>query len=167
MKLIRRSQGQCVFHLRGHEKMLLFDLLRRYPLTPAGGERQRFSRQAGGSARDRETQRLLDEALKEQRRQNRRQVRAMLEHQVQFKADGSGCSMTLTASQIDWLTQVLNDLRIGGWLQLGSPDPLPPDPAKLPKPVQEAFMVMEAAGYFEMRLLEAWDDAPGRSATDS
>ena len=35
----------------------------------------------------------------------------------------SGLQLTLSGPEIEWLLQVLNDVRVGSWIALGSPDP--------------------------------------------
>jgi hypothetical protein len=48
--------------------------------------------------------------------------------------------------------QVLNDVRVGSWVILGSPDK---KPAELNATTAPHFLAMEMAGYFQMQLLEA------------
>ena len=51
--------------------------------------------------------------------------------------------------------QVLNDIRVGSWIQLGEPDPM----SEMSQPLNEQTMIlawtMEIAGLFQNSLLEA------------
>jgi hypothetical protein len=63
-----------------------------------------------------------------------------------------GARLSLSPAEAEWFMQVLNDIRVGSWILLGSPDgkPLELTPEKAPH-----FVAMERAGYFQMQLLAA------------
>ena len=71
MKLIRTYRGRLTFSLDENEKRLLFQVLQLYPLVPP--THHRLSENGEGPKYD-ENQHLLEEALAEQRRENRRKV---------------------------------------------------------------------------------------------
>jgi hypothetical protein len=154
VKLIRTDRDGCVFQMGRQEKALLVELLRLYPLVPAACDRHRVSRKAPDTE---ETQRLLAEALLEHRRRNREQVLALLAAPERFEPSDSGFRFTLSPPQIEWLLQVLNDVRVGCWIQLGSPDPKPGESEEIDKARLPILRAMEAAGFFEMVLLGALD----------
>ena len=81
MKLIRADQRQFMFSLEQREKELLFQLLQLYPLVPPAHHQLSRENEASGHHED---QRLLDEALVEQRRDNRNNV-APLEEPGRFR----------------------------------------------------------------------------------
>lgn len=119
MKLLRTGKSGLVFQLGPREKQLLFEIIKQYPLVPVS--RHQLSR--GGQEPDAdENQRLLEEALAEQRAENRRQVLALLKGRRRFRKTKSGFEFTLRRRQIEWLLQVLNDIRVGSWLALGEPE---------------------------------------------
>ena len=67
-------------------------------------------------------QQLLDEALAEQRAENRRQLQALLADPRRFAHTETGARLSLSPAEVEWLLQVLNDIRVGSWVRLGSPD---------------------------------------------
>ena len=150
MKLIRTDKHGFVFHLGQREQQLLLATLELYPLVPAS--HPRLSRQGQGPKAD-ENQRLLEEALAEQRRENRRQVRAMLNEPQRFRETKTGLELALTSAQVEWLLQVLNDVRVGSWLALGEPQPGEEPP--ITKQNANYFWALEICGLFESILLAA------------
>jgi hypothetical protein len=56
---------------------------------------------------------------------------------------------------MEWLLQVLNDVRVGSWLLLGSPDGPAETLAKLSHETASHFWSMEVAGQFQMVLINA------------
>ena len=152
MKLIRADKDNFVFALGRREKRLLFELLKLYPLVPAAHHRLSKTAKAG---KNDENQRLLDEALAAQREENKRQVLAMLNEPGRFKETESGSRFALSPPQMDWLLQVLNDVRVGSWIALGSPDTEAGEKITVNDETAPHYWVMEAAGFFEMALVEA------------
>ncbi len=150
MKLLRASKSGQVFHLGRREQQLLLETIRLYPLVPAS--HHRLSKDGQGPDAD-ENQRLLEAALVEQRQENRRQVLAMLNDPERFRETKSGFELTLTSPQIEWLLQVLNDVRVGSWLALGEPEP-----GEVPAVTKENanyLLALELCGIFESGLLAA------------
>ena len=74
-----------------------------------------------------------------------------------FAAHGKGYRVTLQRADLEWLLQVLNDVRVGSWLILGCPDP---DEGPAPE-VNEAnakyIFLLELSSHFQCVLLEAVD----------
>ena len=140
-----------MFQVSGLEKAMLLEVVRHYPRVPSAHHRLTRSGNAGDG------QELLEESLAEHRRSHRRQVDAMLRSRTRFRANAHGWRFTLKAGQAEWLLQVLNDVRVGSWLALGAPD----GPRAILKAVNARtapqFRLMEAAGMFEMVLLEAME----------
>ena len=152
MKLIKADKDQFVFHVGKREKRLLFEILKLYPLIPAAY--QRCSKSAGDAA-EKASQQLLKEALAAQRRENKKQVLAMLNEPERFQETESGFRLTLSSPRMEWLLQVLNDIRVGSWIGLGSPDTEKGEEIPLTAESAPHLWVMEAAGHFEMSLLGA------------
>jgi len=150
VKLIRSDQRGFVFRLSKREKHLLLQTLQLYPLVPASHHRLG---KTGDSPEDEERQHLLDEALAEHRRENRRQLQAMLNEPQRFVETESGFQLTLGAAQMEWLLQVLNDIRVGSWLALGEPEQ-----GEEPEPDKHnahCYLALEVCGIFETALLAA------------
>lgn len=149
MKLIKTERGRFHFQIDAKEKELLFEMLRRYPVIPAA--HQRLSK----SEEKREDQELLDAALAEQRAQNKKQVTAMMKAKSRFRKNKNGWRFSIAAAQMEWLLQVLNDVRVGSWLALGSPDGPVAILAALNDRTAPHFWAMEISGHFQSALLAA------------
>jgi len=150
MKLLRSNNKGCVFQIAPREKQLLLATLDLYPLVPAS--HHRLCKQGDGPNAE-ENQRLLEEALAERRKNNRRQVQVMLNEPQRFRETKSGLEFTLTPAQVEWLLQVLNDVRVGSWLALGEPEQ-GQEPA-VTKANAKYLIAMEICGVFESALLAA------------
>jgi len=159
VKLIRTKREKLVFEISLPEKRLLFEVLKLYPLISA--THHRLSKTARSAQHD-ENQRLLEESLSTQREVNRKNVRAMLDKPGHFQAAASGFQLTLSGPEIEWLLQVLNDVRVGSWIALGSPDPEQGKKIVFNEKILPRFRMMELAGAFEMVFLDALSGrAPG------
>ena len=75
----------------------------------------------------------------------------MLGQPQRWAEQHSGWRLTLGPGEPEWLLQVLNDIRVGSWLLLGSPD----DQVQV---VDDGNLLhawaMEVAGAFEISLLK-------------
>jgi hypothetical protein len=151
VKVVRRHKEKTVLLLEKGEKPLLLALLNRYPLIPSAY--QPLSRTAISSEHEAD-QRLLDEALAEQRQENKRQLQTLLKTPRRFRKVQAGWHLSLSAPDIEWLLQVLNDVRVGSWIILGSPERDLPD-LELSEQAAPHAWAMEMAGYFQAQLLEA------------
>jgi len=152
VKLIKRDYQYCSFLIGKREREMLFSLLQRYPVMLAAHFRTRHPPKTNESKKNLE---LLEESLAEQQKENRVQVEQMLAQKGRFTENDLGYSFRLNYSEIEWLLQVLNDIRLGSWIQLGEPDPN----ATASVPLNEQNMLlawaMEIAGLFQHALLEA------------
>jgi hypothetical protein len=151
VNLLERDNDQFTFHLSRREKPLLLALLDRYPLIPA--RYQPLSRSAA-QAESQTDQRLLDEALTEHRIENQSRLKSLLESERHFQQCDTGWRLVLSGSEMEWLLQVLNDVRVGSWVRMGSPEKnlweFDLDESNAPH-----AWAMEIAGFFESALLEA------------
>jgi hypothetical protein len=152
VKLIRTRRDKLVFEISQSEKRLLFDVLKLYPLVSS--THHRLTKSARTAKHD-ENQRLLEESLVAQREENRKNVRAMLDEPGRFQAAASGFQLALSGPEIEWLLQVLNDVRVGSWIALGSPDPESGKKIVFNEKILPHFRTMELAGAFEMVFLDA------------
>lgn len=146
---LKRGKTGFVFQLSLREKQILFETIKLYPLVPA--THHRLSKAA--AAQSEENQRLLEESLAEQRTANRRQLEALLNESGRFKKSGSNYRLSLKASELEWLLQVFNDVRVGSWLALGEPDEDKP-PAITPENFRY-LVAMEVCGAFQSVILAA------------
>jgi hypothetical protein len=118
MHLVRKDERQIVFRLNPREGAVLREVLQRYPLVPS--EYPKLVRRAPAAA-DLERQKLLDEAMAEQRAVLKERVKAMLDDPACFRRTDRGTQWNLPREHIEWMLQVLNDIRVGGWILLGAP----------------------------------------------
>ncbi|MGD0259817.1 MAG: hypothetical protein ABSD29_08310 [Verrucomicrobiota bacterium] len=149
MKLIQATRSRLVFHLGQRENRLLRQVLKLYPRVPSAHQKlSKSSRLPDAEA----NQRLLDEALAERRAENKKHLQALLADPRRFAHTETGGRLSLSPAEVEWVLQVLNDIRVGSWIILGSPDEKRPE---LNERMAPDFAAMETAGYFEVQLLEA------------
>jgi hypothetical protein len=149
VKFLKADKGKCHFQMAAREKKLLFQVLRLYPLIPANYQRLSATEDKP------EDQELLEEALAEQRAQNRKQALAMIKARSRFRKNKKGWRFSMPATRMEWLLQVLNDVRVGSWLALGSPEGPEKMFAALNTNSAPYFWTMEIAGRFQAAMLEA------------
>jgi hypothetical protein len=154
VKLLRASKHRVVLQLANREKDLLLTLLRLYPRIPPA--HHKLSRSAAAVPDPEGSQRLLDEALAEQRAESQKQLRALIEGPDRLKRIEHGWELALSPTEQEWLLQVLNDIRVGSWLAAGSPADLRDGVSQKTAP---HLWAMEAAGAFQMNLLHLLDRA--------
>jgi hypothetical protein len=154
---ITRKAKRIVFHLGKREKQLLWQILKLYPLITSANAP--LSKLATGPEAE-ANQRLLEEALAEQRHQNKKQLLALLDDPARCKEDATGCQLSLLHGDLEWLLQVLNDVRVGSWIQLGSPEQINMV-NMLNENTARHFWAMEIAGLFQQQFIEALDDVSG------
>ncbi len=149
MKLMRSSRDKLVFHLGKREKRLFLETLDLYPRIPPA----HYSLSQGGQVPDQETsQRLLEEALAEQRSENKKQLQAFLADPQRFQETDTGAVLSLSWPDTEWLLQIFNDIRVGSWIALGSPER---KISVLNEKTVRDYCAMELAGDFESHLLLA------------
>ena len=152
MKRVGADDRAVIFQLRAPEHEALLDLLQTYPVVPPA--HQSVSRELNDT-HTADYQCLLDEALAEQRTANQKHLHAWLNTPERFKQNKAGFRFTLERTDSEWLLQVLNDIRVGHWLRLGSPEPGELKPQRLDPQQRPAWLMMEMSGYFQMSILEA------------
>ena len=152
MTLLKRERESFVFHLGRQEKELLLEVLKLYPSVATTHHRLSRTSDARQIA---EHQKMLEEALAERKQENRRLLFGMLEEYRRFQEVADGYRFILKSTQVDWLLQVLNDIRVGSWLTLGEPDERNGRPARLEERDFRHFAAMEFCGYLQMTLLNA------------
>ena len=156
MKLIQRDRETFLFHISKREKGLLFEVLKLYPLIPIA--HHRISRTTA-APRVMESQKLLEGALADSSRENKRQLLAMLNQESRLQETDGAHRLTLSAAQMEWLLQVLNDIRVGSWLILGEPDEKKGKPIELNDENARYYAAMEFCGLFQMTLLDAFQQS--------
>ena len=152
MKINKSDGDKFTFLVSKKEKQLLFDILALYPLVPACF--QPLSKTAG--AADIQTdQRLLEESLAAHKQENRKQLSVIINELNRVQENAGGGRLTLSSDQLEGLLQVLNDIRVGSWLKLGSPDAARKKVIELNQDNARYAWAMEVAGLFQTALLTA------------
>ncbi|HTL57350.1 MAG TPA: hypothetical protein VL361_16825 [Candidatus Limnocylindrales bacterium] len=154
MKLIR-AQDDYLFEFAQREKHMLLQLLKLYPRVPSAHHIVSKSSQLPNQAT---TQHLLDEALAEQRAENKRRLQTLIEDPNRWTEKNDQYVLRLSTSEMEWLLQVLNDIRVGSWVLLGSPEQWYQTITPQTGP---HLWAMELAGAFQMAFLHALEGKPG------
>jgi hypothetical protein len=151
VKFIGRQEEQFVFEMIEQEKFLLLTLLSLYPQVPLSHHRlsqnQKDLPDAGAN------QHLLEEALKAQKEESQKWLASTFKEPERFKPGKDGFFLTITRPEIETLLQMFNDVRIGSWLALGSPDLEQKKELKPNRQTAPFLQRMELAGLFEMFFL--------------
>ena len=150
MKLLNNDGKTCVFQIGKREKETLFTALALYPVLRAP-----YRNPAAKGPKPLLDEKLLEEALAEQRKENKKLIQTLLMEESRFESTSVGFKWTLLASQIEWLLQVLNDIRVGSWLALGAPDQHSEAQIKFTELNLRHLWAMEICGLFEHDLLTA------------
>jgi len=153
LKLLAKDDKSFTFLIGKREREMMTGILRRYPMIIANHFKNRW---AGQSVHP--TDELIQEALAEQQRENKKQLEEMLAQPGRFAEDEMGFRFSIAASEMEWLLQMFNDVRVGCCIQRGEPDPnkghMPPEQKINEQTVQLAW-TMEMAGLFVHEILEA------------
>lgn len=152
MNLVSTGDGKFVFELSQREKLLFLELLRRYPVIAR--PYQPLSKTADVETMKAD-QELLDQALLADQVEHQKALKKLLGNPELFQATDSGHHFTLEASQMEWLLQVLNDIRVGSWRLLGSPDEQGVHRLHVTEENVSHVWAMEVAGFYQTTLIAA------------
>jgi len=121
MKLIKTSKKQVLIELNAAEKFIIGELLGRYPILPP----DHFKLSKCGDFEDmEEDEAFLHETLSDEQKANVKEIQRFLTDEKSVKQVGDNFQVTLKREQIEWLLQIVNDIRVGSWAMLGQPDEL-------------------------------------------
>lgn len=150
MKLVSHQDDSFTFLIGKRERDMLVAVLLRYPVLSSN----HFSKRqpTGEAAPD---QVLLQEALSEQQKESRKNLEHWLRKEGRFQETDLGCTFQLTGGELEWMLQVLNDVRVGSWVLLGEPDSKSPEPPELTEENMQRMWALEVAGLFQHHLLQA------------
>ena len=152
MKLIRKDGDEFEFEFEPVEKGLFFHLLGLYPAVPVSYHKLTKGRHIPHEA---ENQELLNDAIKAQREANQQEIIALVKDAARFTDGEQSTRAVFQRGELEWLLQVLNDVRVGNWLAAGSPDPQQERKLRRDKKSIQHVMLMELTGGFEMLFLGA------------
>lgn len=152
MKLVRHHE-QFVLELGGREHRLLLEVLKLFPRIPPAYHCHHSSDDETQSAAD---ARLLEEALAAQKAASRKQLDAWLKERQRMRASNGVWRLTMSQAEMNWFLQVLNDIRVGSWLRLGSP--ADPHGLELTRENWKDFMALEFCGFAQSVMLRGLDE---------
>lgn len=155
MKLLHRHAESLVFHLDVNEKRLFEDLLGHYPVL-----RTNYQPLSKGSLSTADqaaaNQQLLEESLGALKAENQGKLRQFMGQPRRFEREKGGYRLSLPTAEIEWLLQVINDIRVGHWYRAGCPDVPEGETAMPPVKNLPSFLAMELAGFFQWQILKAF-----------
>ena len=149
MTLVSANEEFVEFSLSAQEHQVIRKVLELYPLVPPA--HQTVSREMSQTT---EYQQLLDHALAEQRQANKEHLQRWLSKAGAFQRIPAGWRFVLKREDAEWLLQVINDVRIGSWLALGSPENTL-DPGELEPKQLRLWVAMQVCGMLQMAVLQA------------
>ena len=152
MKFIRKDGEEFEFEFELIEKGLLFHLLGLYPAVPVSYHKLTKGRRIPHQA---ENQELLNDAIKAQREANQQEIITLLKDTGRFKDGGESTRAVFKHGELEWLLQVLNDVRVGNWLAAGSPDLQAEEEFQSTSKTLQNVMLMELTSGFQMLFLGA------------
>ncbi len=156
MKVIRRNGDQFILQFARREYRLLREVLELFPRIPVSYHQLNPSADPAEAAAD---QRLLEEALAAQKNESRRQLQAWLKAADRLRKKEGTLQMKFSMARLDWLLQVLNDIRVGSWLRLGSP--ADPYDLNLTQENTPDFVALEYCGFMQSVLLRSLNEEGG------
>lgn len=156
MKVTRPGKEQVSLQFGKREGQLFLRMLQMFPISQS----QKTTLSRGGGLPDQPAnEQLLEESLKEARTEHRQRLDALLADPARFSRAHSGLRFKLTVADLEWLLQILNDVRVGCWVRLGCPEHtrqrLAIGAGLLNLANAQDFWAMEVCGFFQMQLLEA------------
>ena len=154
MRLSQVDGERLWLQLRPGEKRLLVEVLQLYPLVDTAYHR------ATHSADPRVDQKLLEEALAALKQENQDRLRVFLDLPQRFQETKNGWRLMVEIQDVEWLLQVVNDIRVGSWLKLGMPDERSEEKLALSQGHVRYLVAMEWSGLLEGLLLEGRAQAP-------
>lgn len=149
MKFLRATDNERFYGLQPAELQMLLVVLSSFPMRQ---QRPSLSR-LGDSDELVEAQKLLDEALKEQRATMRTELEEWLKTPSRFHQEDNHLEWRIENDRREWLLQIFNDVRVGAWTELGSPDDLERFHEKPGEGSMQHLALMEMAGMFQSALL--------------
>jgi len=146
--------GALVFQLSKQEVEWLLGVLKLYPQLDSNCHR--ITR--GAADEIQAEQQWLEDAMTQRRGEHRRKLEKFLSTPGRFRHEAPDqFRFALTGEQMEWLLQILNDVRVGCWVKIGRPELEPLRKTKLTAEEARALSALELSGFFQMILLGACD----------
>jgi hypothetical protein len=130
---------------------MLFKVLSLYPLVPPA----HYQLSKIATDEEGENQKLLEESLATHREETRQAVKCFLTNPLTFVLKGNCFRWRASRAEMEWILQVLNEVRVGSWLALGAPDLQEPAPPHPTAGIESHYWAMDIAGGFQMIFVAA------------
>lgn len=171
MQLIEKSEERLVYRFHPNGREQLVSILNCFPLPSKWDVVLSRNDDEGELEEDRE---FLEESLDQEREAMKSGLEVFLNSPVTFYEEDGEDFFRLGQDKVEWLLQVLNDIRISAWQLLGSPGN--EEKEELEKLIQEniaekdmqqaqLFILLELAGYYQAVIIESlshdlsdWDE---------
>ncbi len=143
---------QLAFQIDDREEALLLAILHLYPVLESSHYRLSKDPKVANPSE----QRLLEDSMSQMRMAHRKKLEEMFRNPSRYFKDAPNeRRLILTGPQLEWLLQVLNDIRVGSWVKLGCPDLEKPTAEQMKKLNPRDVQAMHLSGHFQSALLEA------------
>ena len=149
MKLVSKTGEQIVFQLTETEDVFLRLALSAFPVGGEGWPRGTATPAAPPDPG------LLSSALDELRREQTTRVQDFLDRQPQAPDGSPGRLLRVGLDEVDWLLQVLNEVRVGSWYALGCPDEVEEEKARNSSESVSHLIRYDFSGWMQAVLLAA------------
>jgi hypothetical protein len=120
VKLLRVTEQERIYALQPAELQMLLIVVSSFPLR----DRSQTLSKCGDSDRFEEAQKLLDDALEEGRQATCRELQEWLQADGRFRKRDEVLEWRIENDRREWLLKIFNDVRVGAWTELGSPEDL-------------------------------------------
>jgi hypothetical protein len=147
VNVTRIANNELEIRLSQREQDLFLAVLKLYPRMPAPLSPDKTGRSSGALMA---SHRLLQESLAEHRAQTQNELRRWLSDASRWRQKGSLSAFRLKEAEAEMLLQVFNDIRVGSWVALGSPEERRP---LLNQQSAPDIWAMDLAGHFQMAVL--------------
>jgi hypothetical protein len=156
VRLSRDAEGRFFLRLNPREQICFEFMLRLYPLVPEDYHQLSRSGESDPPGQDRleASTALLREDIQSQKAHHKRELERLFQDRACYQTDRSGATLKVDPSQIEWLLQVLNDIRVGSWLKLGAPKPRAHSSPRVNASNARYYMAMEFSGLIQMQFLQ-------------
>ena len=149
VRLVVSEGSRLILELTQRDGEVLGDLLSLYPIKAS--TYYRLSKQKDPRA----DHKLLDQILSEKKAESKRRLATFISELKRLPAHNGKIRLHLDRVQIDWLLQVLNELRVGSWFALGSPDEKHGEAPQITERTAAYFCALRLTDYFQSNLLQA------------
>jgi hypothetical protein len=139
------------------EKEVLGRVLDLYPLIPS--DYHRVSKRAD-TPQTKDAQALLEEALASQKADFRRLVTSLWNSRLTPESIASNFILKLNTAETESFLQVINEIRVGSWIKLGSPGLTPGKSPNISVDTLQYLRAMDVCASLQMQIIEALNGKP-------